>query len=1219
MKSSLKSTFSLALISMNLFSAMNVYSQTATIPSGSGTPGDPYLISSLENLYWLSQSDTVWDDNAWFLQTADIDASPTAAWDDNAGFSPIGSVDSRFNGTYEGQGYSITGLTINRPTERELGLFGATQNARIDSLNLVELNFIGLISVGGLVGDLNTTDISYIYTSGTITVDQFGGSSRAGGIAGTGAGNQQHLVSSVHITANGDQVGGIFGNYSNGVLTDSYATGNISGTTNVGGLIGGFEFTGSGEALHRVYATGDVSGTQRVGGLIGISIDDVVITNSFATGSVLGSSNSGGFIGIVQGNGTISNSYASGTVFGGFDTGAFIGQNDGNVTNSYWNTQTSGRSNGIGTDTNGQTVTGLTVQEMAQQGNFSGFDFSGTWGMVEIFSKPYLQFNAPDSVNGIAVGDFPSGTGTEGDPILISNLTHLEALSQSSSAWGSVFLQTADIDASATSGWNSGAGFIPIGESLLPFKGNYDGGGNEISNLFINRPSDDNIGFFGVMDSATISNIGLVKADVTGSSFTGILAGGANTGSVFKHVYSTGSVHGGADTGGLIGNSQADSVYQAFSTADVTSGENTNGTGGLIGFLSGVLTDSYASGSVYGSFWVGGLVGLSVPSAVVSNSYSTGSVGGSDSDFGGLIGGVFGSTISDSYWNTDLSGQSIAFGDGSGDATGLSTAQMIDSTSFLGFDFSESGAWNMDDSFSFPYLRALEEHRIVVATIDSVEGLPAGQAGWRMIGHPGDITYAEFLDPIYTEGYEGSDGGTGFDSNVLFYEEGAQTFTAPSSANDFFGTADSTTENTALNGILLYVYGDDDGDGNEDSWPKYLVSENSTLNQSFDVSLGYTNDVSADSAGWNLISNPYPVSLDWTELVTNNDITNTFPVVYIWDDSLNAGNGAYRINYGYPLPSGLPQDLIFEGPIPAVQAFWVKAFASGASLDIKPSQQAASRQLLKQPRENQEEETGWLSLTVSSGDFSDQLVLFTSDAYKAPKLGSIAGRYTEISIVDDEQSWTATSLAGLEAEEQVSFPIHLSTTETGNFDMEWDGLDSFDADWTFELTDHLTGETIDLNNASSYEFELTTDSAAKKSPLEKPVLNSIQEGFRGVSTAKAGKVESTSTRFELHITTGTSVSNEPEDGLPTTYSLAQNYPNPFNPSTSIRFELPQSGNVELLVFDILGRQVANLVDDRMEAGYHIVQFNAANLASGVYLYQLRAGNSILTKKLTLIK
>lgn len=89
--------------------------------------------------------------------------------------------------------------------------------------------------------------------------------------------------------------------------------------------------------------------------------------------------------------------------------------------------------------------------------------------------------------------------------------------------------------------------------------------------------------------------------------------------------------------------------------------------------------------------------------------------------------------------------------------------------------------------------------------------------------------------------------------------------------------------------------------------------------------------------------------------------------------------------------------------------------------------------------------------------------------------------------------------------------------------------------------------------------------------------------------------------------------------VPLRYNLSQNYPNPFNPSTSIKFELPQSGFVSLKVFDLLGREVANLVNEVKQAGSYNLEFNASNFASGIYYYKLESNGFSDTKKMILIK
>ncbi|MBL1214872.1 MAG: T9SS type A sorting domain-containing protein [Ignavibacteriae bacterium] len=85
------------------------------------------------------------------------------------------------------------------------------------------------------------------------------------------------------------------------------------------------------------------------------------------------------------------------------------------------------------------------------------------------------------------------------------------------------------------------------------------------------------------------------------------------------------------------------------------------------------------------------------------------------------------------------------------------------------------------------------------------------------------------------------------------------------------------------------------------------------------------------------------------------------------------------------------------------------------------------------------------------------------------------------------------------------------------------------------------------------------------------------------------------------------------------YALNQNYPNPFNPSTTLSFTLPEAGNVNLTIYDLLGQKVATLIDDNMSAGYHSAVFNAKNLPSGIYIYRLISENFTETKKMQLLK
>jgi len=89
--------------------------------------------------------------------------------------------------------------------------------------------------------------------------------------------------------------------------------------------------------------------------------------------------------------------------------------------------------------------------------------------------------------------------------------------------------------------------------------------------------------------------------------------------------------------------------------------------------------------------------------------------------------------------------------------------------------------------------------------------------------------------------------------------------------------------------------------------------------------------------------------------------------------------------------------------------------------------------------------------------------------------------------------------------------------------------------------------------------------------------------------------------------------------LPTDYALYQNYPNPFNPTTVISYQLPVTSFVTLKVYDLLGREMATLVNEEIPAGEYEVEFNAPNLPSGIYFYQLKAGQYSETRKMVLLR
>lgn len=218
----------------------------------------------------------------------------------------------------------------------------------------------------------------------------------------------------------------------------------------------------------------------------------------------------------------------------------------------------------------------------------------------------------------------------------------------------------------------AGTAFTPVGDIGGAFTGRLNGLGQTLSNLTINTPARGSTGLFGAATGATIGNLTLAGANVTGGANTGALVGFA-TDSAISGVTVSGTVAGGNTTGGLagalIGTSTSSlagsSITNTTSTANVTGTDN---TGGLVGVAdTATITRSSVTGSVSGGNFTGGLVG-NAQSVAVSTSFATGSVAGADL-VGGLIGGLGGegaatlaTTLTQSYANGAVTGSGRAGG-----------------------------------------------------------------------------------------------------------------------------------------------------------------------------------------------------------------------------------------------------------------------------------------------------------------------------------------------------------------------------------------------------------------------------------------------------------------------------------------------------------------------------------------------------------------------------
>ncbi|MEW6027838.1 MAG: GLUG motif-containing protein, partial [Planctomycetota bacterium] len=223
--------------------------------SGSGTSGSPYMIY---DIYGLEAINCYLNNGSVYFRLANsIDATNTVNWNSAAGFLPIGTSGSIFQGNFNGQGYVVVNLYINRPSESYAALFGYVYGT-ISNVGLVNLNITGGYQTAGLVGTLanwsTPATVTYCYVTGSI----LGSSMVAGLVANSYKGTISNSYSTANVTATSGTAGGLVGqsHTSSNTITDCYVTGNVSGLSQVGGLIGYASVT----IIKNSFATGNVTG-----------------------------------------------------------------------------------------------------------------------------------------------------------------------------------------------------------------------------------------------------------------------------------------------------------------------------------------------------------------------------------------------------------------------------------------------------------------------------------------------------------------------------------------------------------------------------------------------------------------------------------------------------------------------------------------------------------------------------------------------------------------------------------------------------------------------------------------------------------------------------------------------------------------------------------------------------------------------------------------------
>ncbi|QNM88074.1 GLUG motif-containing protein [Aliarcobacter cryaerophilus] len=569
-----------------------------------GTNGK-VVVNNLYQLQWINTAL-----NGKYELGSNIDASATSAWNSNGsggyyGFNPIGNSTNKFNGTFDGLGFTISNLYINRPSQYDVGLFGYTNNATIKNIGLKDVNITGSIYVGGLVGYMFNGTISNSYATGNVN-----GNSEVGGLVG----------------------------YNHGTISNSYVRGTVSGITHVGTLVGYNDRT-----ILNSYASGTVSGSigsSYAGGLVGYNHG--TISNSYTSGNVDGYFSVGGLVGYND-FGTIENSFYDNETNTASMNDSSYGKRkadilaqfkgkDGWITSGaevegygkdsielpqlktfYKPTNTLFQS-GYGTTLNPYTITNWTQLQNINNSN--------------ILTKNYY-FNLLNNINSSTTG-YMGSSGEGWNPIGDFSNNFNGTFDGLGFTISNLYINRPYQDYVGLFGYANNATIKNIGLKDVDITGRNSTGGL--------------VGYNG----GTISN-SYATGSVNGNSEVGGLVG-YNDGTILNS-YATGSVNGDYSIGGLVGFNFDGIISNSYATGSVV---GTDFLGGFIGSNYGTITNSYATGNVNGDSDVGGFVGYN-RYGTIENTYATGSVTGTIK-VGGLMGNNNSGTITNSYASGTASG-----------------------------------------------------------------------------------------------------------------------------------------------------------------------------------------------------------------------------------------------------------------------------------------------------------------------------------------------------------------------------------------------------------------------------------------------------------------------------------------------------------------------------------------------------------------------------------
>ena len=467
----------------------------------------------------------------------------------------------------------------------------------------------------------------------------------------------------------------------------------------------------------------------------------------------------------------------------------------------------------------------------------------------------------------------------------------------------------------------------------------------------------------------------------------------------------------------------------------------------------------------------------------------------------------------------------------------------------------------------------------------------SGNSGFRMLSSPVSGTILnDFLEELWLQGITGGDVTDG-SANVWVLDLASQSWSAVSNI--------SSQSLTAGQGFLIYIFDDVDYNGTSDlPVDLYVSGAHNTGN----VSIG-----SIPQNSYYLAGNPYIKTIDWDDVSK----TNLSSVISVWDDATSSWK-TWNESSG-DLSNGL---------IAPFQGFWVQASGGVGSFTIQSDDIATSAGSFI-GRTTNEEQTGSLILSISGNNYTDR-VYFTfnevgqayHDIADAEKLLPLNPTPRLAAMTIANNSPLKINNLPFEYSGSISIPLEILSLQldsSGNFIALYEEVhliqeyENLPDHITLSLLDRHTGVEYDMQNSSGINL------VAEEKGSFSPTSNLAIESYPIIGEQ----------RYQLLVHYG-NLEKGKNNLLPSSFKLHQNYPNPFNPITTIRYDIPKLSEVKIVVHDLMGRQVATLLNDTKPAGYHKITWDGSNqlgeeLSSGMYIYSIYTSEYNFSKKMILLE